>query len=189
MEGSSVVAARPAKRVYWTYILVFVFACTATAAYAQVASEYQVKAAYLYQFLNFVDWPESAFRDANDPFEICILGIDPFGSDLDRIIQNKQVRGRAIHVRRSSASARPTRCHIVFIAETERTRMQWILESVSGQSVLTVGELPAFEENGGMFRFVIERDSVRLRINAHSATQAGLRISSRLLSVATLVGQ
>jgi len=158
-------------------------------AAAQRAGEYQVKAAYLYHFLNFVEWPETAFQGQGAPFEICVFGTDPFGPDLDHVIDNKQVRGRSIRVRRSAGASPPGGCHILFIAESERTRVHWVLESVAKQPTLTVGELPGFEESGGMVRFIVHSDIVRLRINSRPAAEAGLKISSRLLSVATVVGQ
>ncbi len=157
--------------------------------FAQRASEYQVKAAYLYHFLNFVEWPEAAFHGPAAPFEICVYGNDPFGSELDHAVDKKRVRGRSIHVRRSTGPAPPNGCHILFISESERPRLPWILDSVAKQPSLTVSEVPAFEQNGGMVRFVVQNESVRLRINSQSASDAGLKISSRLLSVATLVGR
>jgi hypothetical protein len=153
---------------------------------AQV-SEYQVKAAYLYQFLNFVEWPPRSAGAADASYEICILGIDPFGSDLDAAVQGKHVRGRAVHVQRIAAVDGATRCHVLFVAASERPRLSWILDSVSGQPLLTVGEVREFEEQGGMVRFVVQHDNVRLHINPDAAGAAGLQISSKLLAVATVV--
>ncbi len=156
-------------------------------ARTQQVGEYQVKAAYLYQFLNFVDWPQHAFRDAAAPFEICVIGTDPFGSDLDNTVAGKQVGGRRVQVRRLAGIASAKDCHILFIAASERARISWILDAVAGQPLLTVSELRDFEEQNGIVRFVLERDNVRLRINAAAAAANGLQISSKLLSVATVV--
>jgi hypothetical protein len=151
------------------------------------ASEYQVKTAYMYQFLNFVVWPASAFPANDSPFEICILGADPFGAELDNMVRGKQVRGRSVHVQRLASPPSARRCHILFIAVSERTRLAWILEAVSGLPLLTVSELRDFEQQGGMVRFVVEHDNVRLRINPDSSAAAGVEISSKLLGVSTVV--
>lgn len=161
--------------------------CFTRPAAAQRVSEYQVKAAYLYQFLNFVQWPQGAFRTSEDAFEICLLGNDPFGRDLDRIVEGKQVRGRRVQVQRLGGTAWPNHCHVLFIAVSERPRLSWILDSVARQPLLTVSELREFEEQGGMIRFVVESDNVRLHINPRAANDAGLQISSKLLSVAAVV--
>ena len=154
---------------------------------AAQAGEYQVKAAYLYQFLNFVAWPGHAFQTPDSPYEICILGADPFGADLDNTVRGKQVRGRPVHVQRLGTPASARHCQILFIAASERTRLPWILEAVAGLPLLTVSELRDFEEHGGMVRFVVEHDTVRLRINPDSSAAVGVQISSKLLSVSTVV--
>jgi hypothetical protein len=141
----------------------------------------------LYQFLHFVVWPDSAFRAPDSPYEICILGTDPLGADLDNTIRGKQVRGRSVRAQRLTSPASAGRCQILFIAASERARLPWILEAVAGLPLLTVSELREFEEQGGMVRFVVERDTVRLRINPHSSAAVGVQISSKLLSVATVV--
>jgi YfiR/HmsC-like len=156
-------------------------------AAAQGAGEYQVKAAYLYQFLNFVEWPERAFANAGASFEICVMGADPFGSDLDNTVRGKRVRGRPVHVQRIAAQVEGKSCHVLFIAASERTRLSRILEAVASRPLLTVSELPGFEEQGGIIRFVVEHDNVRLRINPNNGAAAGLQISAKLLSVATVV--
>lgn len=153
---------------------------------AQEASEYQVKAAYLYHFLNFVDWPSFAF-DGAEPVNICVVGNDPFGNDLDEIVRDKRVGGRGVQVRRFTGTAAGKKCHILFIADSESNRVGSILETVAGTPVLTVADLAGFETRGGMIRFVVEHDNVRLRINPDSATAAGLLISAKLLSVSTVV--
>ncbi len=160
--------------------------CWPVVAGAQQVSEYQVKAAYLFHFLNFVDWPQRAFRDAAAPFEICAIGTDPFGSDLDNTVAGKQVRGRSVRVRRLAGTPPAKDCHILFIAASERARVSWILDAVAGRPLLTVSELPEFEEQGGMIRFVVEQESVRLRINPKAVQGAGLQASSKLLAIATL---
>lgn len=151
------------------------------------AGEYQVKAAYLYQFLNFVVWPGHAFLAPDSPYEICILGTDPFGAELDNTVRGKQVRGRSVHVQRLGSPASARHCQILFIAASERTRLPWILEAVAGLPLLTVSELRDFEDRGGMVRFVVEHDNVRLRVNPDSSAAVGVQISSKLLSVSTVV--
>ena len=146
-----------------------------------------MKAAYLYQFLNFVIWPASAFPANDSPFEICILGIDLFGAELDNTVRGKQVRGRSVRVQHLTSPPSGRTRHILFIAATERTRLAWILEAVSRSPLLTVSELRDFENQGGMVRFVPEHNNVRLRINPDSSAAAGVEISSKLLGVSTVV--
>jgi YfiR/HmsC-like len=159
----------------------------AHAASDHEASEYQVKAAYLYQFLNFVSWPESATPAPNTPFQICVLGVDPFAADLDNIVRGKRVHGHYVHVQRMSSPSSTRGCHILFISASERNRLALVLEAVAGLPLLTVSELQDFERKGGMIRFVLEHENVRLRINPDTSAAAGLQISAKLLAVATVV--
>jgi len=151
-------------------------------------SEYQVKAAYLYNFAKFVEWPSDSFSSASAPFEICIFGEDPFGEVLQNVIRGKQVNGRSFEIRgRVTAPAQAASCHILFVSTSATRQFQAILQALRGRSVLIVGESPGFAERGGMINFVLEGGRVLFEVNQKAARQAGLKISAKLLTVAKQV--
>jgi YfiR/HmsC-like len=146
------------------------------------ALEYEVKAAFLLNFTRFIDWPPGAPQGA--PFNLCILGDDPFDGVLDRIMAGESVNGRKLVVRRLGNE--PTgECQLVFTEANPKQVSSMI--SRLGPGVLTVGEGDAFLKEGGMIAFVLENRHVRFDINHGAASKAALRISSRLLSVARSV--
>lgn len=145
--------------------------------------EYQVKAAFLYNFGKFVDWPVTA-EDSGKPLVISVFGTDPFGPVLDRIVQGRLVRGRSVIIRRPIRIEELLPCQILFVSSSEKGRMPTILHALDGASVLTVGEMEGFLQLGGMIGFVVENDKVRFEINEDAARRNGLRISSKLLTLA-----
>jgi hypothetical protein len=147
-------------------------------------AEYDVKAAFLYNFGKFVRWPVS--RNRND-FRICVLGEDPFGSALDSIIAGETVDGRTVATRRIMVSADSAGCHIVFISLSEEKRLKDTLEIVGRTGALTVSEIPNFTARGGMIGFVLADGRVRFEVNLVPADGAGLMFSSELLRVASHV--
>ncbi len=148
------------------------------------ATEYQVKAAFLYNFAKFVEWPPASFPSASAPLQICVLGRDPFGQELRDITQDKAVNGRRLEVQHVADTQQARSCHILFIALSEKTQLKPILDSLRGTSVLTVGDTKGFTERGGMINFVLDNDRVTFEVNQRAAEEAGLKISSKLLSVA-----
>jgi hypothetical protein len=149
--------------------------------------EYQVKGAFLYNFAKFVEWPASAFPSAESSLQICLLGRDPFGRDLEKLIEGKKVNGHSLQVVRLQNPQQAVSCHIVFVASSEKKQIQQILQSLAGASVLTVGETAGFVQLGGIINFVLDEDRVRFEVNLKSAQQAHLKLSARLLSVAKIV--
>ena len=152
---------------------------------AEAVLEYEVKAAFLLNFTKFIEWPASAFADPTSPLTICVLGRDPFGRALDDVVAGEQVGGHKLAVRRISQSPEPRACQAVFIANLEG-ETRGILGSL-GRGVLTVGEGDGFIRDGGMIALVIENRRVRFDIHQSAAEAAGLKLSSRLLSVARSV--
>ena len=151
-------------------------------------SEYQIKAAFLVNFPRYVDWPSSAFADSNSPVVIAVLGDNKFGGDLDKMVSGKTVNQRSLAVRyvtRVEDVKEP--CHILFVPASEENRLSAILEKFKGLSVLTVGESDGFLDNGGMINLARQDKKVRLEVNLAPTRNAGLRISSRLLTVAAVV--
>ncbi len=150
----------------------------------QSFSEYQVKAAFLYNFAKFVDWPGDALGNGNGPLVIGVIGDDPFGGALDQAINGKTVKGRTLVVRRLKWGQDLRSCHVLFISSSEQKRLREIIESLRGASVLTVGDMGQFNQHGGIINLILEANKVRFEINSRGADQARLRISSKLLSLA-----
>ena len=172
---------RPAVRLVRSALLLLtLFAVLRPQARAQV-SEYQLKAAFLANFPEFVTWPATAFSGSGAPIVIGILGDDPFGGALDRAAQTKNVGGRKVTIRRSQRAEDLKGCHIVFIAKSERARLAAILASLGTGNVLTVADTEQFTGQGGAIGLIMAGDTVRLEINNGAAQRAGLAISSRLL--------
>lgn len=154
----------------------------ASGAHAQGTSEYEVKAAFLFNFAKFVEWPDPA----SGPIRLCIVGDDPFGNNLEETVRGKTINGRPIAIRRIKAGENPQGCQIAFISASERPPRS-LLDLLQGASTLTVGEAPNFAKQGGIINFVLEDNKVHFEINVDAAEQARLRISSKLLSLAKIV--
>jgi hypothetical protein len=147
-------------------------------------TEYQIKAAFLFNFAKFVEWPPEAFIDRTSPIVIGILGENPFHDDLARMIRNKTVDEHPLEVKQLHSLSEAANCHILFISNSENARLPEIIKGLKGTRVLTVGEMDHFTENGGMIHFVLKAAKVRFEINKEAATSAGLKISSKLMSLA-----
>ena len=150
-------------------------------------TEYEVKAAFLYNFARFVEWPAAALHDPGAPFVIAILGRDPFGAVLDETVAGKTVAGRPIEVHRIPRVDDARDAQIVFVAPSERANMAAILKALERPGVLTVGDTDGFALRGGAINFTVQARRVRFEINPAVAEQAGLKMSSQLLKLATLV--
>lgn len=151
------------------------------------AKEYEVKAAVLYYFVKYVEWPSAAFSHGGAPFVVGVIGDDPFGSAIDQAINGKTVNGHHMTIRRLKWGQNMRDCHILFVSSSEQKRLPQILESLNGANVLTVGEMDRFSQQGGIIGLVMENSKVRFEINKAAADQARLKISSRLLELARKV--
>ena len=152
---------------------------------AQQPLEYQVKAAFLLNFTKFIEWPASAFGTPDAPLTICILGADLFGTALDQIVAGEVVNGRKLAVQHINGPAAPRSCQVLYLSRSEREILK--APPGAGPGILTVGEGEGFTHDGGMISFVLEHRRVRFKINQTAAERAGLKLSSRLLSVAKSV--
>lgn len=173
------------KRLLW--LLGAMVLIVSARAQSQAAGEYQIKAAFLYNFAKFIEWPPGDFADTSAPLRICVLGQDPFGQELRNIANDKTVNGRKLQVNQVADLQNARTCHILFIASSEKAELKQALESLRGTGALTVGDTKGFVEQGGMINFVLENDRVRFEVNHRAAEQAGLKISSKLLNVAKSV--
>jgi hypothetical protein len=156
-------------------------------AQANPPSEYQLKAAFLFNFAKFVEWPAASFSDPRSPFVICILGADPFGHAMDDALLGKMIGERGVAIERSKELADARHCQMVFVSSSEKSRVAEILDGLKGTSTLVVGETEGFAAAGGMIQFVLEDNRVRFLINTDATDRAGLKVSSKLLSLARLV--
>ena len=158
----------------------------ATSAFAQeVSKEYRVKAGFLYNFSKFVQWPADRFADDTSPIIIAVLGSDPFGEELDKIVKGRAVEDRPIVIRRITSAADIPAAHIVFIGAGSDPLLPPSLLGSPG--VLTVGESAGFSASGGVITFTVVNDRVRFEINQTAADQAGLKLSGQLLKLASVV--
>ena len=169
-----------------------------------VSREYQIKAAFLYNFIKFVDWPEEKSADSNKPITIGIIGKDPFGNAFDPV-EDKDTKTRKVLIKRfktfeelKKAGEKDKslldreiesmrKCHLLFICSSEEKSVGEITNLVKDHSVLTVGDVKGFLEAGGITNFIVEEQKVRFEINATTAKQAKLQIRSQLLRLAKRV--
>ncbi len=150
-------------------------------------TEYQVKAAYLFNFLKFVEWPDDTGAETHGKWVIGFLGDTPIGDELTRIVEGKNVLGRDLQVRKLRASDNLRDCNILFISDSEKRNLPPILAGLRGSSVLTVGDMDNFLGEGGMIQFVVEDSRVRLAIDVAATGRARLKVSSKMLALARIV--
>lgn len=151
------------------------------------ATEYQIKAAFLFNFVKFVEWPSDSFPSESAPLQICVLGQNPLGQELETLTRGKTISGRALEINHVSSLQRAKTCQLLFVSSSERRRTQEILAAMEGASVLTVGDEEGFARGGGVINFLFENDRVRFEINVDAAARARLKISAKLLALAKLV--
>ena len=149
--------------------------------------EYRAKAAYLAKFPDFVEWPESALPRGDAPFLLFVFGDYPFGISLAETTRGATIHQRPIETRWIHKEQDLIACQVLFVSRSEQKRYQRVLEVVSAQEVLTVGETPDFLDLGGILSFSMENGILRFEVNLDEANKAHLKISSRLLSLARRV--
>lgn len=160
----------------------------ASAQAAAGSLEYQVKAAYLLNFTRYVEWPARSLP-TDAPLELCILGEDPFGEVIDQAIRGRRSQGRPVTVRRVEPDERAYSCHLVFVTDESWNRWRTLVESLTSSGILTVGDSDEFSRDGGVIGFVISNETVRFVINLKAMERSGLKISSRMLSLAMQLHQ
>lgn len=151
------------------------------------APEYQLKAAFLFNFMQFVQWPAAAFAGGASPMVIVVLGEDPFGDHLDQIVRGETIRGRPIVVQRHARIEDVGQCQLLYVNESDGRKLKALLARLAQQPVLTVSDTPEFTHQGGMINFVTQDNRVRLLINVDAARAAQLTLSSKLLRPAQIV--
>jgi hypothetical protein len=156
-------------------------------AYGAAPTEYEVKAVFLFNFTQFVDWPATAFPADGSPLIIGVLGNDPFGGALEDAIQGETVNGRPLAVRRYANVEEVDNCHVLFINLPNKQQLARVLKQMRERSTLTVSDSTEFARSGGVIEFITIDNKIRLQINLDAAKLANLTISSKLLRPARIV--
>jgi hypothetical protein len=147
------------------------------------SKEYQVKAAFLYNFAQFVLWPATAFTNTTEPFQIGVIGENPFGKALEETVRGETVQGHPIQIVESSRIEKLAGCQILFVSKSEAAHFNEVFSKLDSRPVLTVGEDPDFIQHGGVINFYRDGSKVRFEINPDAAGKSGLRLGSELLTV------
>jgi hypothetical protein len=148
-----------------------------------------VKAAFIFHFAQFVDWPPGVLINTDSSLILCVFDDEPRRQEFQSTIEGKAIGARVLHVRQISQSQEVQGCNILFLSRDEARRQTAILKSLRGMPILTVGETDNFLSSGGMIRFHLDEDKIRFDINLDGAESSHLKISSRLLLLATSVTQ
>lgn len=157
-----------------------------SSARGEQAPEYALKAAFLFNFAKFVEWPGDVFPGATSPIVICVLGEDPFGDALSSL-RGKTANGRPIAIRYAATLGELERCHLLFVSASEKANLPKILHTTKGWRTLTVGDMNGFLQSGGIINMVKEEDRIGIEINLEAAQRSHLKISSKLLALAKIV--
>jgi hypothetical protein len=167
--------------------VLFTLLMSPSAVAQRIADEYQVKAAFLYNFAKFVEWPDGTFANSTSALTVCVLGKDPFGKVLDDAILGKRIAEHPAILARAKRIQDLPECQIIFVSASDSPQLPEILRELHGRKALVVGETENFAGSGGAIQFVLEANRVRFAINTDAADRAGLKVSSKLLALATIV--
>jgi YfiR/HmsC-like len=170
----------------WKRSLIALLAFLVTRFSANAESpEYKLKAAFLFNFAKFVTWPEAEFA-AQPKVILCLVGEDPFGTDLS-ILENRPVQGRPLTIRRAVKAADLKTCHAAFFADSARDQIPALLKTLGDAPVLTVGEGDRFCGQGGMISLLSVNQKIQFEVNVDAAQQAGLRMNAQMLKLAAAI--
>jgi hypothetical protein len=180
------------RRVWLSGVLAGVLLCCLCPGLLRAQSteefpEYQLKAAFLFNFAKFIQWPETAFGSSNAPLVIGVLGDDPFGPLLRDTVEGKSVNGRKLQIKYFKRDEAPTGCHILFISRSEKENVGPILANLDKKNTLTVADFEGFARRGGMINLLVFGKSVRFEINVEAAARADLKVSSKLGALGIVV--
>jgi hypothetical protein len=178
----------PIRHTAWVICLTLLFSfAQGAAAPTTPSAEYQLKAVFLFNFAQFVEWPARAFSEPTAPLIIAVLGDNPFGTYLDDLLKDEKIGGRPLLVRHYKRVEELATCHMVFICRSEARELDKIIAHLKSGSILTVSDADTFTRQGGMVRFATENGKIRLRINVEAAKASDLIISSKILRPGTIV--
>ena len=167
-------------------VAALIAACVGFAARAavEIAPEYAVKAAFVYRFGGFVEWPQTVYESPESPTNLCIVGADPFGAALDKVVAGQRIADHIIAIRRMDTIGAKSGCQILFIAGQDEKKIAQALTAVRGENVLTITDGAPTPESAGIINFVIADNRVRFEIDDQAASVNGVVISSKLLDLA-----
>ncbi len=171
-------------RLFITFVfLIILFLPQGVFSQGSGSAEYQVKAAFIYNFAKFVEWPAESHDNV---LTLCVLGDGSFRDALNTI-KGKVIRGKRLHVKRVKSIQDLKDCNILFVASSERDNLSNMIDALNGSSILTVGDTEGFAEQGVIINLYIENNKVRFKVNIEAARRADLKLSSRLLKLAKIV--
>lgn len=176
------------KKWFGIIIIIALFLMNGLTYAIMEGEEYQVKAAFIYNFLKFVEWPSEAPISSSPAITLCIIGNDPFGKNINAFSE-KIVGSKRIAVRHTNSIKEIKDCHALFITESEKSNLSEIIEFIAGSYILTIGDTDGFAQKDVIINMYIEDKKVRFEVNLDAAKRTGLRIDSRLLKLARIVGQ
>jgi hypothetical protein len=169
-----------------TAILLITVSIWQLRAQAPVKREYQIKAAFLFNFCQFVEWPPDAFASAEAPFVIGVYGNNPFGHYLEETVAGEDVNGHPVVVKYFNSVDNVDSCQILFVSAHEKSECEQVLSALKGKAVLTIGDAPYFLAQNGMIKFFTRNNSIKFQINLEETKTAGLVLSSKLLRLAEI---
>lgn len=178
---------RPSLRIAVQWLLFAFLVLFAPMRLHAQSKEYQIKAAFLYNFAQFVLWPETAFTNTDEPFRIGVLGDNPFGKALEEIVHGEKIQGRPIEIVESSSAEKMAGCQIVFVSKAQLPRFGSISSKLDSKPVLTVSEDTGFIQRGGIINFYRDGTKIRFEVNPDAADKKGLKLGSELLSLGKIV--
>lgn len=153
-------------------------------AIAQRGLEYEVKAAYLYNLIHFIEWPNETLGAPADAFRVCVVGVDPFGGALERTFRAERIQNHPVQIVHGIAELETGRCHVLFVPAAEPNARAHIRRAAAGLGQLVVGESPAFIADGGAINFVVVAGRIRFDVNRAALDAQRLKASSKLLHLA-----
>lgn len=171
----------------WVSILLIAYSSLFLSAQNASTREYQVKAVFLFNFSQFVEWPANSFASPQSPAIIGILGKDPFGTYLEETIAGESINKHPLVIQRFNSVDEVTKCHILFINENDKGKLEQIIQKLKGKNILTISDVNGFSKVGGMVRLYTKNDKINIQINLDEAKAENLVVSSKLLKLAEIV--
>ncbi len=173
-------------------IILILFVGVSIVSYAATqtsAKEYQIKAVYLSKLIHFITWPTIAFSSVDAPYQLCILGEDPFKHNIDIVFRDRKIKNRSVIIKRLKQATATDHCHILFVAASHLRQVSFIVDNVRNKHTLTVSDMPTFISQGGMIELYSNRKrQVRLAIDPATLLEAKLKVSANLLRISRTAG-
>jgi hypothetical protein len=176
------------SRAVSLYLVALVLLQSGQHVYAQAPSrEYQLKAVFLFNFTQFVDWPVNAFENDQSALVIGVIGENPFGSYLSQTVSGEKINGHPLIVQYYKDEEEIKSCHILFVNIRETKKLEQILGAIKGRDILTVSDHPDFLKQDGMIKFVTNNNKIKLQINIEACKESKMVLSSKLLRLAEII--